>query len=256
MLRGLQVHIVSDLECRSEKYQLTDFRSSVESADQVRRDVVLGSIGCRAKITQFEYSLLFIHLCHGNNGKSDTRRYGGGMSYQDVIGFDVSVHYVALFQEIQRKEELFGVYPDSPNVQPDVLAKPLNDVSKIHAATPNVGVISTGWSPIGIYLKDSNTRHRCPRCSNVRSSRTTCFLSSGSACFSLFNICTSLRPALYLRNEIKGRLMGVQKQTHMDSWHRTILMATSLPTSAGSPPITLARTTLANIPLPREEKTW
>lgn len=51
---------------------------------------------------------------------------------------------------------------------------------------------------MGNYLKDSKTRHRCPRCSKVRSSRTTCFLSSGSACLSLFSICTSLRPALYL----------------------------------------------------------
>lgn len=54
----------------------------------------------------------------------------------------------------------------------------------------------------------------------------------------------------------QGGLMHVKRQAHIDSWHLTILIATSLPTSVGSPPIILARTTLANIPLPREEKTW
>jgi len=43
------------------------------------------------------------------------------------------MHDVALLQEIQGKEELFGVYPDSPDVQANVLAKAFNDVSEIHA---------------------------------------------------------------------------------------------------------------------------
>lgn len=41
----------------------------------------------------------------------------------------------------------------------------------------------------------------------------------------------------------------------MDSWHRTILIATSRPTSFASPCKTRARTTFANMPFPREEKT-
>ena len=55
------------------------------------------------------------------------------MSYQDIIRLDVGVHDVALFQEIQCKEELFGVYPDSPNVQANILSKAFNDVPEVHA---------------------------------------------------------------------------------------------------------------------------
>ena len=253
-LQGLRIHVVSDVGYYGGKCQLTDFWSSVEPADQVRRDLALRSIGCRTKITQFQNGFLFIYLDHDND-KPEFEWNRAGLSYQDVVRFDVCVHDVTLLQEVQRKEKLFGVYPDSPNVQTNVLAKAFNDVSKIHAATPAVKGVSSAQEVTKTYLRDSKTRQRCPRCSNVRSSRTTCFLSSGSAWLSLFNICTSLRPALYLRRTIRGGLMHVEKEIYMDSWHRMILIATSLPTSADSPPITLARTTLANIPLPREEKT-
>lgn len=60
-------------------------------------------------------------------------RQGGTSSYQNIVRFDVGVHDVTLLQEIQREEELFGVYPDSSNVQPNILAKTLNDVPEIHA---------------------------------------------------------------------------------------------------------------------------
>jgi hypothetical protein len=248
------VHVVSGVGYYGGKRQLTDFWSSIEPADQVGRDIALRGIGCGTKIAQFQNGFLFIHLDRDND-KPELGWNEGGVSYQDVVRFDVCVHDVALLQEIQRKEKLFGVYPDSPNVQTNVLAKSFNDVSKIHAVTPAVKVASRARGVAKTYLRDSKTRQRCPRCSNVRSSRTTCFLSSGSAWLSLFNICTSLRPALYLKRAIRGELMRVKKEIYMDSWHRMILIATSLPTSAGSPPITLARTTLANIPLPREEKT-
>lgn len=49
------------------KCQLTDFWSSVEPADQVGRDIVLRSIGCRTEITQFEYGLLFVYLKRKND---------------------------------------------------------------------------------------------------------------------------------------------------------------------------------------------
>lgn len=50
------------------------------------------------------------------------------------------MHDVALLQEIQREEELFGIYPDSSNVQSNILAKTFNDFSKIHAVVPVVRI--------------------------------------------------------------------------------------------------------------------
>lgn len=44
------------------------------------------------------------------------------------------MHDVALLQKAQRKKELLGIYPDSPNVQPNVLAKTLDDISEVHTA--------------------------------------------------------------------------------------------------------------------------
>lgn len=43
------------------------------------------------------------------------------------------MHDVALLQEIQSEEELFGIYPDGPNVQSNIFAKAFDDVTKIHA---------------------------------------------------------------------------------------------------------------------------
>ena len=54
------------------------------------------------------------------------------------------MHDVGLFQEVQRKEELFGVYFDSPNVQADILAKALDDVPEIHTVMLMVEVVSRG----------------------------------------------------------------------------------------------------------------
>jgi len=124
-------------------YQLTDFWSSIEPADQVGRDLILRGIGCGTKITQFEYGLLFIHLYRDNN-KPEIGWHEGGVSYQDVVRLNVGVHDVALLQEIQRKEELFGVHPDSSNVQTNVLAKTFDDVSEIHTATLIVGFFQEG----------------------------------------------------------------------------------------------------------------
>lgn len=65
-----------------------------------------------------------------------------------------------------------------------------------------------------------------------------------------------LKTCFVPERRIRGEVVRIGEQAHMDSWHRTILMATSLPMSVGSPLMTLARTTLANMPLPRDEKTW
>ena len=77
-LRGLKVHVVSDVRYCAGKSELTDFWSSIEPADQVGRDLVLGSIGSGTKIAQFEYGLLFIHLDRNNGkpGNQITRGWG------------------------------------------------------------------------------------------------------------------------------------------------------------------------------------
>lgn len=51
------------------------------------------------------------------------------------------------------------------------------------------------------YLRFSKTIHRWPLCSKYRSSRIKCFLSSGSACDSLWRMSISLRPAFFLSEE-------------------------------------------------------
>lgn len=43
------------------------------------------------------------------------------------------MHDVALLEEIQGEEELFSVHPDGSDVQSNIFAKTLNDVSEIHA---------------------------------------------------------------------------------------------------------------------------
>lgn len=58
--------------------------------------------------------------------------------------------------------------------------------------------ITPDYQPAQTDLKLSVTIHRCPRCSNVRSRRTICFLSSGSASFSFLSISASFLPATYL----------------------------------------------------------
>ena len=40
---------------------------------------------------------------------------GGGM-YQYIIRFDVGVHNVALAQQTEGEEELFGIYSNSPDI--------------------------------------------------------------------------------------------------------------------------------------------
>lgn len=80
-------------------------------------------------------------------------------------------------------------------------------------------------------LSDSKTKHRWPRCSKVRSRQTTCFLSSGSDCLSLFRICTSFCPALYLSSSEHIKRGRGHEATNIDSWLRIILIATSLPAS-------------------------
>jgi len=102
-----------DVDGRVIRRSEDNFWSPVKPADEVRRDLVLRGIRCGTKITQFEHGLLFVH--------------------QDIVRLDIGVHDVALLQEIQSEEELFGIYPDGPNVQSNIFAKALDDVTKIHA---------------------------------------------------------------------------------------------------------------------------
>jgi len=44
------------------------------------------------------------------------------------------MHDVALLQKAQREKELLGIYPNSSNVQSNVLAKTLDDISEVHTA--------------------------------------------------------------------------------------------------------------------------
>ena len=109
------------------------------------------------------------------------------------------MHDVTFPQETKRKEELLCVRADGTNVQSNIFAETFNYVAQVHT---NDGDISTTSGEIKDRndLSDSKTKHRWPRCSKVRSRRTTCFLSSGSDCLSLFKICTSFCPALYLNS--------------------------------------------------------
>ena len=138
------------------------------------------------------------------------------------------------------------------DVQPVVLPKPFHDLTKIHAGGPT-SVKRYFNCGDNTDLIDSNTRHRCPRCSNVLSSRITCRLSSGSACISLLRIWISFKPALYLEAYQHRPSTLELCNTHMVSWARTILIATSLATSPISALITRARTTLENMPFPNAE---
>lgn len=56
------------------------------------------------------------------------------------------MHDVTLLQEIQRKEKLFSVYPDGPDVQTNILAKAFNDISEVHTAASIVKVASRARS--------------------------------------------------------------------------------------------------------------
>lgn len=71
------------------------------------------------------------------------------LPHQDIIRFDVGMHDVALLQEIQGEEELFGIYSDSSNVQSNILAKAFDDVSKIHTVV-TVKTFFRGWNAIDI----------------------------------------------------------------------------------------------------------
>ena len=174
-------------------------------------------------------------------------------THQNIIWFDICVHNVGFSQQTQCQEQLMGVCTNSPNIQTDILSEALYNITEIHTGFK---VREEHESEKSKYLIDSKTIHRCPRCSNVRSRRTICFLSSGSACFSLLRIWTSFNPARYLLKWRVSRDKNRNTNSYIDSWHLMILMATSRPTSPTSPCKTRARTTFANIPLPREEKTW
>ena len=87
--------------------------------------------------------------------------------------------------------------------------------------------------------------HRWPLCSKERSNRIICFLSSGSAVFSVPSISISLRAAFRLQRG--QRLSAIHEcLSHIVSLLRMILIATSLWVIWS-----IARTTAENMPLPR-----
>jgi hypothetical protein len=166
------------------------------------------------------------------------------------------VHDVALLEEIQRKEELFGIYPDSSDVQSNILAETLNDVSEIHAVVLIVKVLfeRVKWGREVPQRFEDKTEVPTMFKGSLYSDDMFFVIWIGLLEFiqHLYFFETGFVPGRRIRREIAR----IKNNAHMDSWHRIILMATSLPMSVGSPPMTLARTTLANMPLPREEKTW
>ena len=53
--------------------------------------------------------------------------------YQDIIRLDVRMHNVNFAKETERQENLMSISAYGTNVEPNVFAKSLDNVSKIHA---------------------------------------------------------------------------------------------------------------------------
>ena len=54
-------------------------------------------------------------------------------TYQDVIRLDIRMHDVAFAEQTQSEEELVCVCPHCTNVETNILPKPLDNVSEVHA---------------------------------------------------------------------------------------------------------------------------
>ena len=117
-------------------------------------------------------------------------------THQYIVRLDVGMHDVGFLEQTQGEEELMRISSHGLDIQANILAKTFDNVPEIHAI-PDHQEQNSGHLKL-THLIDSKTRQRCPRCSNVLSKRTICFLSSGSACLNLFKIWTSFVPARYL----------------------------------------------------------
>lgn len=113
-----------------------------------------------------------IVLIRASNGAKHT-------TYKDVVWFNISMHDIAFPEKAHGEEKLMSVRSDRTDIKTDIFTELFNNISEIHASNPVSQILF--HIKLLPYLSDSKTRHRWPLCSNVRSKRTTCFLSSGSA---------------------------------------------------------------------------
>ena len=155
-------------------------------------------------------------------------------TYQYIVRFDVRVHDVSFLEQTQGKEELMCISSYGLDIQANIFAKAFDNVPEIHAVSIHQERKGKSGDHTITHLNDSKTRQRCPRCSNVLSKRTMCFLSSGSACLNLFKIWTSFSPARCLNMSSALKPEEFARDTDIDSWLLMILIATSLPLSPAS----------------------
>ena len=55
-------------------------------------------------------------------------------AYQDVVRLDISVHDIAIGQQLEGQEELTTVDSHCANVEPNVFAETLDHITQVHAA--------------------------------------------------------------------------------------------------------------------------
>lgn len=85
---------------------------SIEARDQIRRDVIVLDQTGAAKVAQLQHQVALIH--------------------QNVVGFDVCVQYLALFEELQRQKELLRVTSHCLDVQAHIFAVLFEHLTEVH----------------------------------------------------------------------------------------------------------------------------
>jgi hypothetical protein len=107
----------------------TDFGRAVEARDEIWCNVVLGSVRRGAKITQLQQRLVLVDLQSSQRMRQPSRV---SRTDKDVVWLDVGMHNVTFTQEAHGQEKLMRVGAYRTNVQPDVLAKFLDDIAQVH----------------------------------------------------------------------------------------------------------------------------
>jgi hypothetical protein len=161
------------------------------------------------------------------------------------------VRHVALAQEPEREEQLVRVRAHRADVQAHVLPEPLHDLAQVHAGARVSACAGKRRRGVPQRLEDEaevpTVLERAlepddvPLILGVSLHQLVEDLDLLMPRFDPWALC---QPVIPTTNDTG---------THIDSWQRVILIATSLP---GSPSSTRARTTIANMPLPSTEKTW
>ena len=97
----------------SPKKEHTNFRSPIESRDEVRRDFIFGCIRGRSQITQFQTIFCFIH--------------------EHIIGLDICMNELTFLKERESLHELLRIRAHRFDVESGFFSILFDDLSQIHA---------------------------------------------------------------------------------------------------------------------------